>query len=116
MFIIIVSGNGSNSMATTISTESIKRDVEQLANIAIEDRISKDTVRKYHKIIDKPGLKGNLTEVIEHDITISEITGTNTISKKFADKLLSILSKYEFNKEKRIIVECIEIMLDTEKH
>jgi hypothetical protein len=42
----MVSGNGSNSMATTISTESIKRDVEQLANIAVEDRISKDTVRK----------------------------------------------------------------------
>ena len=45
-----------------------------------------------------------------------EITGINTISKKFADKLLSILSRYEFNKEKRIILECIEIILDTEKH
>ena len=116
MFIIIVSESGNNSMATTISTESIKRDVEQLANIAIEDRISKDTIRKYHKIIGKPSLNENLTEVIEHDIAISEITGINTISKKFADKLLSILSKYEFNKEKRIILECIEIMLDTEKH
>ena len=116
MFIIIVSESGNNIMATTISTENIKRDVEQLANIAIEDRISKDTIRKYHKIIGKPGLNENLAEVIEHDITISEITGINTISKKFADKLLSILSKYEFNKEKRIILECIEIMLDTEKH
>ena len=52
MFIIIVSESGNNSMATTISTENIKRDVEQLANIAIEDRISKDIVHKYHKIIE----------------------------------------------------------------
>jgi hypothetical protein len=49
---------------------------------------------------------------MEHDILMGDITGVNTISRRFANKLVSIISKYEFQSEKKLILECVEILLD----
>jgi hypothetical protein len=37
-------------MATIADTEDMKRDVEQLANIAIEDEVSTGTIHKYYEM------------------------------------------------------------------
>jgi hypothetical protein len=54
-----------------LAQRALKEMLNNWQILLLRIEFSKDTVRKYHKIIDKPGLKGNLTEVIEHDITIS---------------------------------------------
>ena len=98
-------------MSRQISTEDLKNDVEELASIATEDRISRERIHAYTHIRDIK-YSEDLQSIMEHDILMGDITGVNTISRRFANKLVSIISKYEFQSEKKLILECVEILLD----
>ncbi len=47
---------------------------------------------------------------LEHELQVSYITGINRVSKRFADKLLSVLSKYNQDEDRRLIIECMDLM------
>ena len=100
-------------MATIGATkDDIKTDVRELAAIAIEDKISKDTIKNYRGLAEIH-YKDMLEERLKHDLIVSDITGINGgASKRFADKLLSVLSKYQQNEERRLILQCINLMVE----
>jgi hypothetical protein len=100
-------------MSSQISTEDLKNDVEELAIIAIEDRVSSERIHAYTHIRDIK-YSEDLQSSMEHDILMGDIAGINTISRRFANKLVSIVSKYEFQREKKLILECVELLLDKE--
>jgi hypothetical protein len=80
----------------------IKKDVEEFTNIAIEDKISKIQIHNvFHPIglsfVNHWSKEKLLEEVKKHsdeEIAASEIIGRTIISKRFAEKILSIISKY----------------------
>ena len=49
---------------------------------------------------------------LKHDLAVSDITGINQVSKRFVDKLLFVLLKYEQYEERRLIFRCISLMAD----
>jgi hypothetical protein len=89
-------------MATIGATkDDVKTDVRELAAIAIEDKISKDTIKSYRGLAEIH-YKDMLEERLKYDLVVSDITGINGVSKRFVDKLLFVLSKYQQNKKTKI--------------
>ena len=84
------------------AVEEIKKDVEEFTNIAIEDKISKVQINNvFHPIkwslVNHWSTEKLLEEVKKYsdrEIAASEIIGRTIISKRFAEKVLSIISKY----------------------
>jgi hypothetical protein len=84
------------------AVEEIKKDVEELTNIAIEDTISKVQIHNaFHPIkwslvnhwsTDK--LLEEVKKYLDREIAASEIIGRTIISRRFAEKVLSIISKF----------------------
>lgn len=87
-------------MATVIATDNLKKDVRELAVIAIEDGSYRDTIRQYSQFYEIKH-RELLEKRLEHDLIVSDITGINRISSRFAEKLLSVLSKYNQYEELR---------------
>jgi hypothetical protein len=56
--------------------------------------------------------KDMLEETLKDDLIISDITGINRVSSRFADKLLFVLSKYQQNEGRRLILRCVDLMVD----
>lgn len=89
-------------MATVYAAEEIKKDVEEFTKIAIEDKISKIQIHNvFHPIrssyVNHWSTEKLLKEVKEYsdrEIAASEIIGRTIISKRFAEKILFIISKY----------------------
>jgi len=42
---------------------------------------------------------------------MSYIMDIHIISKRFADKLLSVLSKYDEDEDRRLIIQCVNLMV-----
>jgi EAL domain-containing protein (putative c-di-GMP-specific phosphodiesterase class I) len=97
-------------MATiTPTSNDIKKDVQELVSIVTEDNISESNIRKYYKMYYKYGSFGSS---LKHDIAVADITGIRTVSRRFGDLFLSILSKYGLQGQ-RLVVECTEILTRT---
>jgi hypothetical protein len=80
-------------------------------DIAIEDQISLTGIDKYSEYADKAHDK-MLKSRLEYDLDVSYITGIDRISKRFVDKLLSILSKYDHDEDRKLIFECVYLMVN----
>ena len=63
-------------------SDELKRDVREVAAIAIEDKISNKI--DFYRGLDRNRLKPE----IECDPITSDITGINQVSKRFADELV----------------------------
>ena len=96
----------------TVSTmrNDIKADVKELVDIVIEDQISLKRIDTYSSYGEKRRDK-MLKWRLEHDLDVSYITGIDRISKRLADKLLSILSKYDRDEDRKLIFECMNLMV-----
>jgi hypothetical protein len=89
-------------MDTIYAIEEIKKDVQEFVEIAIEDKISKVEVYNiFHPIKwsfvnhwSKEKLLEEVKEYSDREIVASEIIGRTIISKRFAEKILFIISKY----------------------
>ena len=82
-----------------VTKDDIRTDVRELAAIAIEDKISKDTIKNYRSLAEIH-YKDMLEERLKHDLEVSDITGINGgVSKRFVDKLLFILSTCQQNED-----------------
>ena len=101
-------------MALVHAKEEVKMDVMELVDIIIEDNISKDKVSWIYETIHhfkNPTVLEFVEEGFRHDLMVSEITGVNRPSHKFADKIISLLSKYE-QKELQLLFECALVLLN----
>ena len=89
-------------MATVYAIDEIKKDAHELTKIAIKDDISKTQVlNMFHPI--KLGLANHwsmekileeLKQYSDEEYVVSEIVGRTILSKKYAEKLLSIIPRY----------------------
>jgi|ERR687892_2608326 hypothetical protein len=89
-------------MATVYAIDEIKKDAHELTRIAIEDNISKtQVINMFHPI--KLGLVKRWSEdtILEEvrkysdeEKIVSEIIGRTILSKRYAEKILSIVPKY----------------------
>jgi hypothetical protein len=99
-------------MATVSTTrDDLKTDVRELASIAIEDKVSRYIVRA-HLGLSEIRYRNMLEERLKRDLIVSDITGINRVTNRFADKLLCVLSKYPQNEERRLILWCVSLMID----
>ncbi len=97
-------------MATVgVMGDDIKADVKELVDIVIEDKIPKERIDECRHYTDIRR-KAMLQQKLEHELQISHITGIDRVSKRFADKLLSVLSRYNQDEDRRLIIECINLM------
>jgi hypothetical protein len=89
-------------LATVYAIEEIKKDVEEFTKIAIDDKISKIQIHNVFNPIGSSFVNHWSTEKLldevkkytDEEIAASEIIGRTIISKRFAEKILSIISKY----------------------
>lgn len=79
-------------------------------DIVIKDQISLKRLDTYSSYADKRPDK-ILKWRLEHDLSVSYITGIDRISNRFADNCLSILSKYDQDEDRRLIFECVNLMV-----
>jgi hypothetical protein len=99
-------------MATINTTrDDIKADVRELAAIALEDNISKDMIERY-RTFHESRYQVKLEEILKYDLLVSNITGIRQVSSRFADKLLSVLSKYQSDEDRKLIFYCVYLMRD----
>jgi hypothetical protein len=99
-------------MATVSTTkDDIKTDVRELAAIAIEGKISKDTIKDYRYMYPAT-YKDSLESRLKHDLLISDIAEINRVSKRFVDKLLSVISKYQEDKERSLVLGCLYLKVE----
>jgi hypothetical protein len=99
------------AIVSTTNADDIKTDVRELATIALEDKISKDTIKEYSKWY-RAGEKDRLEDRLKHDLFISDIAGINRVSKRYVDKLLSVLSKYHDNSERGLVLHCLYLKVE----
>jgi hypothetical protein len=89
-------------MATAYAVEEIKKDVDEFTKIAIEDKISKVQIHNVFHLIgwslanhwSKEKLWEEVKKYLDEQIAASENIGRTIISMRFAEKILSIISKY----------------------
>lgn len=101
------------------SIKEIKEDVKEFTNIAIEDKISKVQLHNvFHPIklsLINHWSTGKLLEEVkdysDREIAASEIIGRTIISKRFAKKTLSIISKYHKRPHDLAIVDGYKVEL-----
>jgi hypothetical protein len=103
-------------MATAWKTsDDIKRDIRELAAIAIEDKISKNKIDYYRReLLDysRPDLEDRIRSRLQYDLTVSYITGINQMSKRFGDKLLSVITTYRVTLDPNLILDCVYLMVE----
>jgi hypothetical protein len=90
--------------------DDIKADVKELVDIVIADKISLKRIIEYRSLIDKR-YRTMLQRRLERELKMSYIMDIHIISKRFADKLLSVLSKYEEDEDRRLIIQCVNLMV-----
>jgi hypothetical protein len=97
-------------MATIHSTEEIKKDVEELAKIAVEDKISKQEIATLYKNAAQ-GARSYIERHLKHQIIVSDIVDRNIMTRRFADKVLSFFPKYE-HRDVTLLLECTLLVYD----
>lgn len=90
------------SMATEYAIDEIRKDAHELTKIAIEDNISKtQVINMFHPF--KLGLVNRWSEdtILEEvkkysdeEYVVSEIVGRPVLSKRYVEKVLSVIPKY----------------------
>ena len=68
------------------TTEELKKYVEELIIIAIEDKIPKEEIIALYDLSQK-GRKDEIRRRLDHKILVSEVTGKTLMSKSFSEKL-----------------------------
>jgi hypothetical protein len=89
-------------MATIYAIEEIKKDVQEFVEIAIEDKIPKVQIHNMFypirwSLVNHWSTEKLLEEVKKYsdrEIAASEIIGRTIVSKRFAEKILSIVYRY----------------------
>jgi hypothetical protein len=90
--------------------DDIKADVKELTDIVIADKISLKRIIEYRSLIDKRYTM-MLQRRLQYQLKMVYITDIHIISKRFADKLLSVLSKYNEDEDRKLIIQCIDMMV-----
>ena len=112
-------------MATVYAIEEIKKDVQELIEIAIEDKISKVQIHNvFHPIKwslvnhwSKEKLLEEVKEYSDREVAASEIIGRIIISNRFAEKILFIISKYHSRPHNlRLFIDTATLLYNDRKH
>jgi hypothetical protein len=105
-------------MTSVFAQEEIKKDVEDLIKVAIEDEIPGEKINTIFKLV--PDWKTDyplrvIEKYVDREISASAIIGRTLISRRFADKIISLISKYYHHKEDRQLFEYCASLLYNEK-
>jgi hypothetical protein len=84
------------SYGPTTGTDSIKKNVEELILIAIEDKIPKEEIIALNEVVKtEKGSNFKTHRWLEHKILLSQITGKTFMTERFVYKLLQSSSELE---------------------
>jgi hypothetical protein len=75
--------------------EEIKKDVRDLTRIAIEDGIAANEIDSLFSYIHHNQTLDFIRQHLDYKIVVSDIIGRNIVSKRFADKVILLFSKYQ---------------------
>jgi hypothetical protein len=81
-----------------------------LVDIVIAGKISIKRIIEHHSLVEKR-YRSMLQLRLEQELRIAYITDIDIISKRFVDKLLSVLSKYYEDEDRKLIIKCIDLMV-----
>jgi hypothetical protein len=96
------------------------RDIEELTDIAIEDKIPKEEISALYHLTE---VRGNNDELalrqLYHNSLVYDITGKSSISKRFAERVIQrnheleqrLLGRYDIYSIK-LIIQCILLLYD----
>jgi hypothetical protein len=76
--------------------EEIKKDVKELTKIAMEDGITANEIDTLYSYINHNQTLDSIKQRLDYKIVVSDIIGKNIVSKRFADKVISLFSKYGY--------------------
>lgn len=98
--------------ATTLATEEIKKDIQELIKVAVEEE--RDPITRIADLCDIVEERDDYVSFIKdsyvHKIGVSDIIGQSLISKKFVDMIISFFSKYD-KRELMILLDSTRILL-----
>jgi ribonucleotide reductase beta subunit family protein with ferritin-like domain len=98
--------------ATTLATEEIKKDIQELIKVAVEGE--RDPITRIADLCDIVEERDDYVSFIKDSyvrkIGFSDIIGQSLISKKFVDMIISFFSKYE-KRELMILLDSTGILL-----
>jgi hypothetical protein len=82
--------------AETLAVEDMKKDIEELIKVSIEEGDEFMPVKNLYFMVQRERDHVSfLKDRYEHKLAVSEITGENLTSRRFANTVLSLLQKYE---------------------
>jgi hypothetical protein len=100
--------------------EELKKDIEELTDIAIEDKITKEQISALYHLTEVRENKDELAlRQLYHNSLVSEITGKGLMSRRFADRVIQrnheleqrLLGRYGIYPIK-LIMQCILFLYD----
>jgi hypothetical protein len=117
-------------MATVYATDEIKEDVNDLIKVIREDNISSRKVFHIFELLSK--LKTDMTpktferamdsrlkhikDYLDRELAASDILGETLVSKRFAEKIVSVVSKYQNRPEDlKLLGYCIMLFFEKER-
>jgi hypothetical protein len=89
--------------------EQIRKDVKALTRIAIEDGITANEIDNLYSYTHHGQTSDYIKQHLDYKIVVSDIIGRNIVSKRFADKVISIFSKYQ-KEELKLIMNCTKVV------
>jgi hypothetical protein len=117
-------------MATVYSTEEIKEDISDLTKVVREDNISSDKVCHLFKLLHnlrtdtalstfEATLERRVTHIkdyLDQELAASDVLGRTLISRRFAEKVVSVISKYQHRPEDlKLLRYCVMLYFDKER-
>ena len=89
--------------------EEMKRDVKEITRIAIEDGIAANEIDNLYSYIHRNQILESIKQRLDYKIVVSDIIGRNIVSKRFADRVISLSSKYQKDQLK-LIMNCSKLV------
>jgi hypothetical protein len=96
-------------MLTMQVKEEMKRDVKEITRIAIEDGIAANEIDNLYSHIHHNQTLESIKQRLDYKIVVSDIIGRNIVSKRFADKVMSLFPKYQ-KEELKLIMNCTKLV------
>lgn len=89
--------------------EKMKKDVEDLTRVTIEDGIAGKEIDSLYSYIYNNHALESVKQHLDYKILMSDIVGRIIVSKRFADKVISIFSKYRRD-QLGLIIDCTKLL------
>ena len=89
--------------------EKMKKDFEELTKVTIVDGIAGKEIDSLYSYVYNNYALESIKQHLDYKILMSDIIGKNVVSKRFADKVISLFSKYQRD-QLGLIIDCTKLL------